>query len=160
MSEEEGGEETWQQALGLPDAGLVSRVLRLNLLVSQVLEDIAAEVGLTGADHLVLGVIRLSPGQRSTPTRIRELLGRSSGGMTLTLDRLEAAGWLVREPDPDDRRRITVSLTAKGLESSTRANKALHEWEDGLEAGPLQREDIVRHLDELLALIEARGATR
>ena len=150
---------TWRDELGLPDDGLVSRVLRLNLLVTGVLDDICAEVGLSSADHLVLGVVRLSPDQRSSPGRLSEILGRSTGGMSLTLDRLEAAGWLTREPDPGDRRRVTVMLTAAGLEASTRANKALHAWEDGLDADAIRRAAIVDHLDELLELVESAKPT-
>lgn len=149
----------WRSELGLTDPGLVSRVLRLDLLVTRVLDAITAEVGLTAADHHVLGVVRLSPDQRSSPGRLSELLGRSTGGMSLTLDRLEAAGWLVREPDPDDRRRVTISLTPSGLEASTRANKALHAWEDGLGVDAVQRAAIADQLDELIALVETVEAS-
>jgi DNA-binding MarR family transcriptional regulator len=36
--------------------------------------------------------------------------------MTNRLDRLEAAGLIVRLPDPDDRRGVLVELTPEGLE--------------------------------------------
>ena len=36
--------------------------------------------------------------------------------MTNRLDRLEEAGWIRREPDPDDRRGVVVGLTRKGRE--------------------------------------------
>ena len=52
------------------------------------------------ADYLVLGVVRRSPGHRSAPTAICEVLGRTTGGMSLTLDRLEAAGWCAGRPTP------------------------------------------------------------
>ena len=38
----------------------------------------------------------------------------SSGGMTNRLDRLQDAGWIRREADPDDRRGVVIALTAKG----------------------------------------------
>ena len=62
--------------------------MRLNLLVTRFLDAITTEEGIAAADYLVLGVVRRSPGHRTSPTRICEVLGRSSGGMTLTLDRL------------------------------------------------------------------------
>jgi DNA-binding MarR family transcriptional regulator len=40
----------------------------------------------------------------------------SSGGMTNRLDRLEEAGWIRREADPEDRRGVVVGLTRKGRE--------------------------------------------
>ena len=38
----------------------------------------------------------------------------SSGGMTNRLDKLEAAGWIARRQDANDRRGVVVELTAKG----------------------------------------------
>lgn len=40
-------------------------------------------------------------------------LGLSSGAVTGLLDRLEAAGWVRRERDPDDRRRVVVHLSGE-----------------------------------------------
>ena len=59
-----------------------------------------ARPGSRFADYLVLGVVRRSPGQRSAPTAIGDVLGRTTGGMSLTLDRLEAAGLVRRTPTP------------------------------------------------------------
>src|SRR5688500_14942829 len=44
-------------------------------------------------------------------------LGLSSGAVTGLVDRLEAGGWVQRERDPDDRRRVFVHLsTERGAE--------------------------------------------
>jgi DNA-binding MarR family transcriptional regulator len=144
----------WAEGLDLPDIGLVARIVRLNLLVTRLTEAIAGAEGIAAADYLVLGVLRRSPGQRTSPTRICELLGRSTGGMTLTLDRLEAAGWLTRAPDPSDRRRVVVELTDAGLRLSTRVNDALHSWERSLGLGRRQRAAILDSVDELLELFD------
>ena len=64
------------------------KVVRLNLAVTKALEDLAGRSGVSFADYLVLGVVRRSPGGRRTHGD-REVLGRTTGGMTLTLDRLE-----------------------------------------------------------------------
>jgi len=49
-------------------------------------------------------------------------------GPTVTglLDGLEAGGYLSRERDPDDRRRLLVSLTAAGRELADRFRPAVH----------------------------------
>lgn len=148
----------WVAELDLPDVGLVARVVRLNLLVTRVLDGITSAEGIAPADYVVLGVLRRSPGHRSAPTRMCELLRRSTGGMTLTLDRLETAGWVTRSPDPDDRRRVVVELTDPGLEVSQRVNDALHAWEQALGLEGEQRARAVRTVDDLLALFEAAPA--
>ena len=148
----------WAAELGLPsDVGIVARLVRLDLLVRRVLDDITAIEGIAVADYLVLAVIRRSPGHRATPTRICEILDRTSGGMSLALDRLVAAGWVVRGSDPDDGRRVVVDLTPAGLTLATRVNDALHEWEDSLELSRSQQRETARVVDELLERFEGRG---
>jgi DNA-binding MarR family transcriptional regulator len=148
------GRDGWAEGLDLPDIGLVARIVRLNLLVTRLIDTIAAAEGVATADYLVLAVLRRSPGHRTSPTRICEVLGRSTGGMTLTLDRLESAGWLTRAPDPTDRRRVVVELTDTGRELSARVNDALHAWEHGLGLGRAGRAEVLHSVDELLELFD------
>jgi DNA-binding MarR family transcriptional regulator len=115
-----------------PEDGLLGRIVRLNLAVTRVLDEIVGRAGITLADYLVLGVVRGAPDQRSAPTTIAEVLDRTTGGMSLTLDRLEAAGLVRRSRDPGDGRRVVVTLTARGLRLATRVNRELHEWEASL----------------------------
>ena len=49
-----------------------------------------------------------------TPSQLLRSVVLSSGGMTNRLDRLEQAGWIVRQADPDDRRGVMVVLTPAG----------------------------------------------
>lgn len=120
-------------ALELPDDGLLGVVMRLELAVTEVLGEITTASGISLADYLVLGVVRRSPGGRSAPTAICDVLGRTTGGMTLTLDRLEAAGWLQRSPDPADRRRVVVQLSPAGKRLAAKVNDDLHAWERRLD---------------------------
>ena len=145
----------WATQLDLPDVGMVARIVRLNMLVNRLVDSITGPEGISTADYLVLGVLRRSAGHHTSPSFICELLGRSTGGMTLTLDRLEAAGWVVRAQDPTDRRRVIVELSPSGLELSTRINDALHAWETGLALTPAGRADMLASVDELLQLFEA-----
>jgi DNA-binding MarR family transcriptional regulator len=147
----------WAADLGLPaDVGIVARLVRLDLFVRRVLDGITAAEDIAVADYLVLAVVRRSPGHRATPSRICSILDRTSGGMSLALDRLEAAGWLVRSGDPDDGRRVVVALTPAGLALATRVNDALHEWEASLELTPAQQRDTARTVDRLLDRFAAR----
>lgn len=138
--------------LDLPDGGLLGAIVRLNLAVTRVLEDTAHASGLTFADYLVLGVVRRSPEQRSSPTAIATVLGRTTGGTTLTLDRLAQARLLRRTRHPDDGRRVVVELTPTGRRLATAVNDALHEWEAAL-ALPMPVDRAVRTLDQLTAAV-------
>lgn len=139
------------------DDGLLGGIVRLNLRITQVLDDIAGRAGVAFGDYLVLGVVRRSPGRRSSPTGIAEVLGRTTGGMSLTLDRLEAAGWIRRSPDLSDGRRVVVELTTSGLRLATQVNRRLHEWESSLDL-PLGQAEVVAVLDAVTAAIDRRGS--
>jgi len=147
----------WAAELGLPDdVGIVARLVRLDLFVRRVLDALCAAEGLAVPDYLVLAVVRRSPGGRAAPSQLCRILDRTSGGMSLALDRLEAAGWLVRSDDPDDGRRVVVELTPAGLALATRVNDALHAWEASLELSDAQQRETARVVDRLLDRFASR----
>lgn len=51
-----------------------------------------------------------------TQRELGERLSITSGAVTMLVDRLEAAGWVVRRPHPSDRRYTVVELAAKAAE--------------------------------------------
>jgi DNA-binding MarR family transcriptional regulator len=96
----------------------------------------------------------------STPSRLAAWTGLSSGGVTVALDRLEKAGYVRREPNPDDRRSLLVTPVParlrklagmyEGVESETRRLLATLPERD-LEA-------VVRFFDTLGAVRAGSGA--
>lgn len=135
-------------------AGLLGTLVRLNLAVSDVLARITGEHDTNLADYLVLGVIRASQDSRSSPGAIADTLGRTSGGMTLTLDRLVAAGLVRKSKDPSDGRRTVVELTDEGMRVAVEVNRSLHAWEHELS---LQDSvEIIRQLESLTGEIVAK----
>jgi DNA-binding MarR family transcriptional regulator len=138
--------------LDLPEGGLLGEIVRLNLLVSEELDEISARSGLTFADYLVLGVVRRSPGEQSAPSTIARVLDRTKGGVTLALDRLEAEGLLRRSRHAADGRRVVVALTARGRRVAVAVNDELHAWEADLDL-PMPVERAVRVLAELTAAL-------
>jgi DNA-binding MarR family transcriptional regulator len=52
----------------------------------------------------------------TSPTALAIALGMSTGATSAVLDRLEAAGYASREPDPSHRRRTLVRQTARAEE--------------------------------------------
>jgi len=135
--------------------GLLGHIVRLDIAVQRVLETIAARSDISVADYLVLGVVRRSPGHRSAPSVLCEVLGRTSGGMSLALDRLERAGLVRRLPDPTDRRRVVIEATSAGLALARRVNADLHEWEESLGVTGRERTELVSALGRLTDVIGA-----
>lgn len=74
----------------------------------------AEKFGLSVPEFRVLRVFH-----RHTPLRVKDLLetlGENTSRLSRILGRLEKAGYLTRTIQPDDRREIIVTLTAKGTE--------------------------------------------
>ncbi len=51
----------------------------------------------------------------STPGKLAERTGLTTGGVTVMLDRLEKAGLVRREPNPNDRRSVLVRVNPRKL---------------------------------------------
>ncbi|WP_394839522.1 MarR family transcriptional regulator [Pendulispora rubella] len=72
---------------------------------------IAERVGLSVTDHKCLDIAsRAAMEGPLNAGRLAELTGLTTGAVTGVLDRLEKAGFVRREKDPDDRRQVLVRL--------------------------------------------------
>src|SRR4051795_10170784 len=95
--------------------GVVGRISRLAREIEQRLEAVYREHGLEGGWHDVLATLRRSgPPFRMRPTDLTAAVMLTSSGTTKRLDKLEQAGLIAREPDPQDRRGTLIALTDKG----------------------------------------------
>jgi DNA-binding MarR family transcriptional regulator len=111
--------EQWRAARPDLDPGpleVVGRVIVLAQYLERSVNEALAAQGLTLGQFDILATLRRQPDGRLTPTQLMQSVMLSSGGMTNRLDRLEEAGWIRREPDPEDRRGVVVGLTRKGRE--------------------------------------------
>ena len=69
----------------------------------------ANHLGINRSDLRCLDVLRgLGP---STPTTLAGAVGMTTGGLSLALDRLEAAGYVTRRPNSNDRRSVIIEPT-------------------------------------------------
>ncbi|MEO6603308.1 MAG: MarR family transcriptional regulator [Polyangiaceae bacterium] len=73
---------------------------------------IADRLGLNPSDHKCADLICNETGP-ITAGRLAEITGLSTGAITGVVDRLERAGFVAREPDPEDRRRVVIKGTDK-----------------------------------------------
>jgi DNA-binding MarR family transcriptional regulator len=98
--------------MSIPDDDVLA--LRRLLAVSVTAhEALAGRLGLNPTDLRCL-LLATTEGEM-TPSRLADLSDLTSGAVTGVLDRLERAGYVHREPDPDDRRRLLVRLEPNRL---------------------------------------------
>jgi DNA-binding MarR family transcriptional regulator len=92
--------------------------------VEAELEEALAEHRLTRSSFLVLDALSRADGHQMAQRDLVAALRRTSGTLSVRLGRLEHARLISREPDPDNRRSVTVTLTDRGLGLVERARPA------------------------------------
>jgi DNA-binding MarR family transcriptional regulator len=96
-------------------AQLLGAMRELNSQLSLLDQTVSSSVGLSSSDLEVLDLV----GRRGplTPSALSSISGVSPATMTGILDRLETEGWVRRERDPQDRRKVNIhAATKRGAE--------------------------------------------
>ena len=94
----------------------------LRLWVTTQVQELGAAHGLSFRQYAALIAIR---DYASSPGELARLWQVTPAVLTGIVDRLERRGLVRREPDPDDRRRLRLSLTDEGLAASRDVERAL-----------------------------------
>lgn len=89
---------------------------------------VAEEVGMNPTDMQCIHLLELMG--PLTPGKLAECTGLTTGGVTVVLDRLEKAGHIRREPNPDDRRSVLVHLQPGTLKAMAARYAAINEQMD------------------------------
>ncbi|WP_338665775.1 MarR family winged helix-turn-helix transcriptional regulator [Pararoseomonas sp. SCSIO 73927] len=115
----------------------------------------AEEVGehdLTSVQFSALFAIRAYPGVDAT--RLSALIAFDRSTLGGVLERLEAKGWILREPAPADRRAKRLRLTGAGAELLLRVEEPVRRVQDRLLAPlpPADRETFLRLIAQLADL--------
>jgi DNA-binding MarR family transcriptional regulator len=156
----EASVEAWRSARpdwDLDGFALLGRVARIDRLLDIRRLEVLRKEGLTVADVDVLASLWFHPkGQR--PRDLRRTMMVGSGTLTPCLDRLEAAGWLRRRPDPTDLRGRLLVLTESGRRRvPPLVERLLRVDNEVLTALPRTVVDrLVRDLAQLLESLEER----
>jgi DNA-binding MarR family transcriptional regulator len=114
---------------------LVDDLIRAAAHLEPELEEALAEHGLTRPSYLVLTTLLDAPEHRLSQRDLMAGVQRTSGTLSVRLARLERAGYVSRERDPDDRRGAIVTLTERGRERAEAARPAYAETAARLAAG-------------------------
>jgi DNA-binding MarR family transcriptional regulator len=132
---------------------------RLSRRVEAFYQRVLRPHGLRYPDYAVLSMLRFSGAL--PPKTLNRHLAITPGGLTKSIDRLEAADLVRRASDPDDGRGTLVALTKKGKRTIAKA------FDDDLEAHErlfrgltaARRRRIARALRELLDAFEESPAS-
>jgi DNA-binding MarR family transcriptional regulator len=136
--------ELWARelpGLDLRVEGIATRLQVLTRYLDRRRDAALAAHGLQYRGFKTLHMLRRGgPPYRATPGELASQLGLSPAAMTNRLDALERLGYVRRDHDRDDRRRIVVTLTKPGCEI----------WQRGIG-------DISRVEEELINELDARN---
>jgi DNA-binding MarR family transcriptional regulator len=121
---------------------IVRALRRVNLQGSIFGQTVAIRLGLSESDIDALEL--LIDSGAATAGRLAELMGLTTGAVTRVIDRLEQAGYVRRESDPTDRRRVVVDVVPERVAT-------IESLLDSLERAAAQ--EVERYSPEQLVLI-------
>lgn len=128
----------------------------LNSLVSAE-QPILAAHGVSMWGYTVLGA--LGDGPVRTQAALCEIIGADKTRIITTLDRLQAAGFISRSPDPGDRRVRLLSITEEGREVLRSVRAGIRSSEDRVLAAlpAADRRGFLRALNALTSAASPKG---
>jgi DNA-binding MarR family transcriptional regulator len=128
-----------------PDADLTSTEAYASLvrtgtaLLHELDRCIEDSFGMPHPAATALAVIE-GAGEPLTPSQVSERALVASATMTATLDLLEGRGWIVRRPNPADRRSVLVEVTEPGREVTDRLLPGIRQVERSTMSALTERE--------------------
>ncbi|MFF5258388.1 MarR family winged helix-turn-helix transcriptional regulator [Actinomadura viridis] len=103
----------------------VCAVGRLHQLLQKALDVELKKLGLTRTGYYLLTTLALKTDGRARLSTLSRLVMMHPTSVKLTVDQLEAAGWVARSPHPSDRRATIVEITDSGRDRAGIVNEAL-----------------------------------
>jgi DNA-binding MarR family transcriptional regulator len=147
---EPGFEDEWDGARA-DSTEVFINLIRAGDLANAIIESFVRERGLPSSTaFMVLEVVR-GAGSPISPSEVASRAVMSRPALSGAMNTLEQRGLLLRSPDPTDRRRALVEITAKGRQVMEALLPELHraevEWTKSLSAN--QKETLLRELGRL-----------
>jgi MarR family transcriptional regulator, organic hydroperoxide resistance regulator len=96
------------------------------LAITKMYNTLGIQYGITHSNGFVL--LNIDPEKGVPATRIAPMMGMEAGSLTRMLKGLEDEGWIYRQTDADDKRKVIVYLTAEGKQKRELARLAVREF--------------------------------
>jgi DNA-binding MarR family transcriptional regulator len=119
-------------AAGAAATELILDIFRVNGLLLAEGDRLTSPLGLTSARWQVMGALAAG---RATVAQIARMMGLRRQSVQRLADVLETEGLIAFEPNPNHRRAMLVSLTAKGLRKYAQVSEMQVEWVNRLSEG-------------------------
>jgi DNA-binding MarR family transcriptional regulator len=113
------------QRAAIDAADLADRLRPPLMRVSRYLRREAARAGVSVLDAVLLGIIKKNPGISASELAEREHMTRPT--MSGHVQRMEKAGWVMRQAN-EDRRRISLIITKRGVRALDEIRKHRNDW--------------------------------
>ncbi|EJL3938253.1 MarR family transcriptional regulator, partial [Salmonella enterica] len=92
----------------------IARIVRMSHYISQFVDSNLARYNLNVGEFEVLAALARNPDRQLSPKELQKKILISSGGLSNRINRLEEKKYIVRIPDPSDRRGVIVRITPEG----------------------------------------------
>lgn len=147
---------TWSDRFGPSDAmAAATSIMRVQQLLLAQFDRICKPYGVTFARYEALVLLSFSRTGALPMAKIGERLMVHPTSVTNTIQRLEAAGFVTREPNPRDGRGTLARITDFGVEVVDKVTKELMDADFGL--GALDDDDRAQLFDLLRAVRVVAG---
>ena len=98
-----------------------------NFMDSEIKEIVQVE-GILPQHFNVLKILKGSSPQSVTPGYLLEVMLDKTRDLTRLVDKLVAKGWVIREPNKDNKRSMLLSLTSKGMKKTLEIEEKVNDW--------------------------------
>lgn len=133
------------------DKQLCFALYSTSLTMTKLYKPVLARLGLTYPQYLVMLAL-----WESSPQTVSDLGARlflDSGTLTPLLKRMQTSGWITRDRDAADERRVRVGLTDSGRALRERATRIPRDVARAARCSPGEITDLTRRLQQLRAAI-------
>ncbi|RKS03247.1 MULTISPECIES: MarR family winged helix-turn-helix transcriptional regulator [unclassified Flavobacterium] len=143
-------EEVIKSTVALDDAKkVILNIMYTQNVISDKFNEILKPYDLSGEQYNVLRILRGQKGNPANMCVIQERMIAKNSNTTRLIDKLLLKDFVTREVCPDNRRKIEVSITQKGLTVLTELDPKVKEHEQLFAANLTQEE-----LEQLNTLLE------